>query len=226
MPTNATWLNECEVVLEDFIRDDTKFPETRLRAISLLAKVLPLVTQDEDRANDDFFKRIVLPLLKVLRKERNGDVCAELVDLAVQIANSEKEGWALEICKILNLCASELPSTTRTPEDKHKVLNWRDSVTTHSSLETVGEESFPEINFEAAKGMGEIFENSFSRDASAVSQRLFSDLVRLVQSTMIDPKVRMEALDVLLRLRADSLYSVYMTEPLLRRNGRIPVIGI
>jgi len=226
MPTNATWLNECEVILEDFIRDDTKLPETRLRAISLLAKVLPLVTQDDDRANDDFFKRIVLPLLKVLRKERNGDVCAELVDLAVQIANSEKEGWALEICKILNLCASELPSTIRTPEDKHKVLSWRDSVTTHSSLETVGDESFPEINFEAAKGMAAIFEKSFSRDASAVSLRLFTDLVRLCQSTMIDPKVRMEALDVLLRLRSDSLYSVYMTEPLLRRNGRIPVVGI
>jgi hypothetical protein len=225
MPTHANWLNECEVIAEDFIRDDNKPRTTRLRAIAILTKVLPLVSQDDDTANDDFFTRIVIPLLKMLRKGRTADICRELVRLAIDIADSEREVWAIEICKILSICAAELPSTSRTSQDKHKVSHWRDSETTSSS-EFTEDDSAADINLEATKGLVELFEKSLAKDTPAVSQKLFKDLVRLVQGPMIDSKARMEALDVLLRLRADSLYSVYMAEPLLRRNGRIPVVGM
>lgn len=230
MPTNSTWLTECEVILEDFVRDDMKIREIRLRAISLLARVIPLVTVDDDRSNDDFFKRIVLPILKILRKERDPEVCEELISLAIEIAESEKESWALEVCKILSSCAAETPQQVqqRTTDDKNKLVSWRDSVTTIStiSMDTITEES-PDISFEAVKGMVDIFERSLMKDSPNVSQKLFSELVRLVQQgPLVDSKVRIEALDVLLRLRADSLYSVYLAEPLLRRNGRIPVAGM
>ena len=225
MPTSSNWLTECEVILEDFVRDDTKLPDTRIKAIQILTKNLPLLLEDDEKTNDDFFRRVILPLLRLLRKERNGEVCSALIQLAVYIGSSNRERWALEVCKLLNICATETPAAMNSGQDKGKSLNWNDTET--MSLETIGEEScYPDINLQATKGMVDIFELSLSREATMVSQMLFENLVHLVATQTLDSTLRIEALDVLLRLRADSLYSVYLSEPLPRRNVTVQVIGM
>lgn len=222
MPAYSNWLSECEVILENFIRDDTKPPKIRVRAIELIAKTSSIVALDEEKPNEDFSKRVITPLFQSLRKEKNGDVSKHLIRLAVTIADSEKVQWGIKVSKALFTCASEQAEPPRLIGAKH---TFRNSEATTSSNESVVE-PHADIKFEAAKGLVEIFERSLSRDAASLSQKVFVDLVSLVQSPTSDTKVRFEALDVLLRLRADSLYSVYLTDRLPRRHGRIPVLGM
>ena len=229
MPSNLNWLTECETVIETFIRDDTKPADIRLMAIGLITKIIPLVTLEDDKPSDDFFKRVVAPLLNILRKEMNGDVCNELVRLAVTVGESDNQQWALDVCKVLSICASESSPATRQQQHQQQggrhTLKHRNSETTLSSFDTFLE-PYAETNLVCVKGLVEIFEKSLQRDASQLSQRIFEDLVRLAQIATIETKVRLEAVDVLLRLRADTLYSIYIVETLARRAGRIPVIGM
>jgi Domain of unknown function (DUF3384)/Tuberin len=213
MPTEPNWLEECQSILEDFVRDDTKSLETRTRAVQLLAEVISLILV-LGGSHEVFFKRVVLPLLRVLRMERQLDLCMELIDIAVEIGDSDREHWAIEVCKVLNHCAAEINFPVVAPAERPRAVRGRDMETWSVSETISAQTGVSNKSVEAVLGMVELFVKSLDRDSPTVSQRLYADLVRLVQNLKINWSVREYALDVLLRLRADSFCYIYLDGPL------------
>jgi hypothetical protein len=221
MPANADWLSECEVMLEDFIRDESKATELRIQAITVLTAPIRLITQEDKSQNVDFFKRIATPLFTLLRIERNREVCQHLIQLAIIVGNSERAAWGIDICRKLYMRIVEGPPGEEQLTNKFTSRSMSSAV----SMFEEEEEEDDYLRLEAMKGLVEIFENSLLRDSSELTREVYGDMVELAQNSEMDPAIRLEALDILLRLRADSLYTLYTVDRLLRRHGQIAATG-
>ena len=237
MPGRLDWLAKCEIIFRGFVENAnvTKPPQVRARAARLLAKPLPLInpTSDTDRVynatsgkvepvNEDYFKRVIMPLLRLLKREQKDlEVCLELIRIAVLLAESERVEWGIAGRDCLFACA--------TPENLGRVTDRLNAAGHRASTTSFASEVEPreiDIRLDAMKGLVTMFETSLSRDAGELSRKLFLGFVQLARDPLLPMDTRFEALDVLLRLRADSMYSIYITDPLRRRHGKIPVIGI
>lgn len=238
MPGRSDWLAKCEIIFQGFVENAnvTKPPQVRARAARLLAKPLPLInpTSDTDRVynsssgkvepvNEDYFKRVIMPLLRLLKREqRDLEVCLELIRIAVLLAESERVEWGIAGRDCLFACAT--PENLGRPTDK--VINATGHRASTTSFASEVEPREIDIRLDAMKGLVTMFETSLSRDAGELSRKLFVGFVQLARDPLLPTDARFEALDVLLRLRADSMYSIYITDPLRRRRGKIPVVGM
>jgi hypothetical protein len=221
LPGNLNWLSECEVILHDYACNPSRFIQDRVQAIDILLKPISFVAQDNDPSNDDFYKRIVAPLFQLLKKDPNAQVCKSLIRIAVEMSLSEREQWVIDATKPIYACATE--STPRIPPDNARP-KYRNSGKKGESSGTLSKSkpgALPSrLQIEAAKGLVAIFENSLSKNSPTLSQKVFSDLVQLTQRSVKDTGVRLEAMEALLRLRADSMYSVYLINPLPRHSDK------
>jgi hypothetical protein len=238
MPGRSDWLAKCEIIFRGFVENTivTKPPQVRARATRLLAKPLPLInpTSDTDRVfnsisgkvepvNEDYFKRVIMPLLRLLKREQKDlEVCLELIRIAVLLAESERVEWGIAGRDCLFSCAT--PENLGRPTDKVNNATGHRASTTSFASEVEPREI--DIRLDAMKGLVTMFETSLSRDAGELSRKLFVGFVQLARDPLLPTDTRFEALDVLLRLRADSMYSIYITDQLRRRKGKIPVVGI
>ena len=206
MPGKSNWLQECETLVELYACNPLRETNHRLHAIRVLSKPINFVSQDCDPLNDDFYKRIISPLFRVLRAEPDSTVVKAIVDIAVDMSIGAREQWVIEATKHIYACAIE--DSPRTPNGINKKS--RESVDSLPSFRST-DPNATHIELEGTRGLVQIFEKSLMMNAPALSQKMFSDLVQLAQKTTYDPEVRFEAAEALLRLRADSMYSVYLT---------------
>ena len=199
LPGNSNWLVECEVMFHDYIRNEKRDVEHRQEAMHILRDSIILV----DPVQEDFNRRVLYPLFHLVRTDKTC-ICQDLIHLAVEIATPDKEQWIIDITK--NLFARSLDEPFSTLHGRH--------ASTISGTTAVGSATEPtrDLNVESAAGLVAIFEKSLQNNSPLLAQKLFSDLVHLSQKSVKDVRVRLEALDALLRLRADSLYCVYLEE--------------
>jgi len=221
LPGNLNWLSECEVILHDYACNTDRFIQDRVQAIDLLLKPISFVAQDNDPSNDDFYKRIVAPLFQLLKKDPNTQVCKSLIKIAIEMGLSEREQWVIDATKPIYACATE--SAPRIPPDnakpKYRNSGKKGESSSNSAKSKPGALP-PRLQIEATKGLVAIFENSLSKNSPALSLKVFSDLVQLTKRSVKDTGVRLEAMEALLRLRADSMYSVYLMNPLPRHSDK------
>lgn len=224
MPTNSNWLGECEVILKDYVCNNSRNFLVRVRAIKILAKPIQFVTQDTDPLNEDFHKRIIVPLFRLLRTELDEYVCRALITIAVNLSSSEREYWAIECTKAIYVCATKDLPDRRPPQVPNRDSNC--TLPTFESHESIKSQELPQsVQLEAVKGLIAMLERSLMRNSPALTQRVFKDLLQLAQKSTKDTGVRFEAAEALLRLRADSMYSVYLTHPLPHPYTKITVTG-
>jgi hypothetical protein len=217
LPGNLNWLSECEVILHDYACNPARFVQDRVQAVDLLLKPISFVAQDNDPSNDDFYKRIVAPLFQLLKRDPNTQVCKSLIRIAVEMSLSEREQWVIDATKPIYACAIETAPRISTDNSKSRYRNSGKKGESNSTKPAV---VASRLQIEAAKGLVAIFENSLSKNSPTLSQKVFADLVQLTQRSVKDMGVRLEAMEALLRLRADSMYSVYITNPLPRHNDK------
>jgi hypothetical protein len=201
LPGNPNWLVECETMLIDYIRNERRDAAHRQEAIHILWDTIMLV----DPVQEDFNRRVLYPLFTLVRTDKT-HLCQDLIRLAVEIATPDIERWIVDITK--NLYARSL-------EESSISIHGRHGSRTSSEISTVvvsGTEPTRDLNVEAAAGLVAIFEKSLLNNSPLLAQKLFQDLVLLTAKSVKDVRVRLEALDALLRLRADSLYCVYLEE--------------
>ncbi|KAL1884175.1 hypothetical protein VTK73DRAFT_5311 [Phialemonium thermophilum] len=202
-PSEMAWKSNLKLVIEGFYRNRNRRPATRLQALATVQEVYEFLDVMDSFAEKDMIPHIVQQVLFGIEEESDTLVLQETVAFGVTVAErSELALFDAIVDSFRGVIAAE---RSRAPV----LLSPARSHTMSDPQHQAGyfaNQSFSNI---VTRGYTQIFMRSMNTDP-AKAKKAFNALVHIARSSACETDARLTALKLLVRLRADWAYHVYL----------------